>query len=72
METTYEKNAKVFKAFCDAKRLAILELLQDGEKCACVLIEKNRHHAVGTVLPHENSLRVRHCRQQTRGQVDTL
>ncbi|WP_138313170.1 metalloregulator ArsR/SmtB family transcription factor [Hungatella hathewayi] len=40
METTYEKNAKVFKAFCDAKRLAILELLQDGEKCACVLIEK--------------------------------
>lgn len=40
MEYCHEKNAKVFKAFCDAKRLAILELLQSGEKCACVLIEE--------------------------------
>lgn len=40
MENRHEKNAKVFKAFCDEKRLAILELLQGGEKCACVLIEK--------------------------------
>lgn len=38
MENTHEKNAKVFKAFCDEKRLAILELLRSGEKCACVLI----------------------------------
>jgi ArsR family transcriptional regulator len=38
LETIYEKNAKVFKAFCDEKRLRILELLQDGEKCTCVLI----------------------------------
>lgn len=40
METIYEKNAKVFKAFCDEKRLRILELLQGGEKCTCVLIEE--------------------------------
>lgn len=40
MENQHEKNAKVFKAFCDEKRLAILELLQSGEKCACILIEK--------------------------------
>ena len=40
METTHEKNAKIFKAFCDPKRLAILELLRDGEKCACVLQDK--------------------------------
>lgn len=39
MENTHEKNAKVFKALCDEKRLAILELLRSGEKCACVLIE---------------------------------
>lgn len=39
METIYEKNAKVFKAFCDERRLRILELLQGGEKCTCVLIE---------------------------------
>ena len=39
MELTPEKNAKVFKAFCDEKRLAILELLRSGEKCACVLLE---------------------------------
>lgn len=40
METIYEKNAKVFKAFCDERRLRILELLQGGEKCTCVLIEE--------------------------------
>lgn len=35
----YEKNAKVFKAFCDENRLMILELLQTGEKCACKLLD---------------------------------
>jgi len=33
-------NARVFKAFGDENRLTILELLQSGEKCACVLHEK--------------------------------
>lgn len=36
----HKKTAKIFKAFCDEQRLAILELLQDGEKCACELLEK--------------------------------
>jgi ArsR family transcriptional regulator len=36
----YEEHARVFKAFCDKKRLRILELLRGGEKCACVLIEQ--------------------------------
>lgn len=40
MENIHEEHAKVFKAFCDEKRLAILELLRSGEKCACVLIEE--------------------------------
>lgn len=39
MDTVYASDAKIFKAFCDEKRLRILELLRDGEKCACVLIE---------------------------------
>ena len=34
------ENALVFKAFCDENRLMILEMLQSGEKCACVLLEK--------------------------------
>lgn len=38
METAHQKNAKVFKALCDPNRLAILELLRSGEKCACVLL----------------------------------
>ena len=37
--TSHEKNARVFKAFCDPNRLRILELLQSGEKCACKLLE---------------------------------
>ena len=40
MENNYTENAKVFKAFCDENRLQILELLQNGEQCACVLLEK--------------------------------
>ena len=40
MITEHEKNAKVFKALCDPKRLAVLEQLRSGEKCACVLLEK--------------------------------
>ncbi len=39
MGTTYLNNARVFKAFCDEKRLMILEQLQSGEKCACELLE---------------------------------
>ena len=35
----YEEQANIFKAFCDGKRLRILELLRGGEKCACVLQE---------------------------------
>lgn len=39
MESNYQSQAKVFKALCDPKRLAILEQLRSGEKCACVLLE---------------------------------
>ena len=35
----YQEDAKIFKALCDPKRLAILEQLRSGEKCACVLQE---------------------------------
>lgn len=35
-----KKNAVVFKAFCDENRIRILLLLQEGEKCACELLEK--------------------------------
>lgn len=39
MATHYEDSAKVFKALCDANRLQILEILLDGEICACKLLE---------------------------------
>ncbi len=39
MESIYEQRAKIFKAFCDERRQKILELLQQGEQCACKLIE---------------------------------
>lgn len=40
MNNQHTDNAKVFKAFCDENRLQILELLQSGEKCACVLLDQ--------------------------------
>ena len=39
MKNNHTNNAKVFKAFCDENRLQILEQLQSGEKCACILLE---------------------------------
>lgn len=36
----YEDDAKVFKALCDPKRLAILEILKQNQQCACDLIEQ--------------------------------
>ncbi len=39
MDTIHREHAKIFKALCDPKRLAILEQLRSGEKCACVLQE---------------------------------
>ncbi len=38
--TVYEKRAKMFKALCDERRLRILDLLRNGEKCTCVLTEE--------------------------------
>ena len=40
MDNNHLYNARVFKAFCDESRLMVLEMLQSGEKCACVLLEK--------------------------------
>ena len=31
--------ARIFKALCDENRIAIIELLQTGEKCACEIGE---------------------------------
>ncbi len=40
MEARFQQQAKVFKALCDPKRLAILDLLKSGETCACVLMDR--------------------------------
>lgn len=40
MSSIYEERARVFKAFCEENRLRIIELLQEGDQCACVLIAK--------------------------------
>lgn len=33
------KTALIFKAFCDENRIRVLNILKDGEKCACRLLE---------------------------------
>jgi ArsR family transcriptional regulator len=39
MENNYAESARVFKALCDENRIAILEQLRAGERCACVLLK---------------------------------
>lgn len=40
MELDVKKTVTVFKAFCDENRIRILQLLLNGEKCACKLLEE--------------------------------
>lgn len=40
MVSDAQRSARIFKAFCDENRLAILGLLRQGEKCACKLQEE--------------------------------
>ena len=40
MELNPKQTAVIFKAFCDENRIKILQLLLDGEKCACKLLEE--------------------------------
>lgn len=40
MNNNYAAQAMIFKSFCDENRLKILEMLQDGEKCACKILEQ--------------------------------
>ena len=40
MVDKYNINANIFKAFCDENRLMILDILKEGESCACMLLEK--------------------------------
>lgn len=39
MASKHEQNAKIFKAFSDEKRLAIIEMLRNNELCACDIRE---------------------------------
>ena len=36
---TKNEYMRIFKAFTDDSRIRVLELLRDGEKCACILLE---------------------------------
>ncbi len=40
MSIEYIDNIRTFKALCDENRWKILEILQSGEKCACVLLNE--------------------------------
>jgi ArsR family transcriptional regulator len=39
METNYQDQVRVLKAFSDENRLKVLQMLREGEKCACKLLE---------------------------------
>lgn len=40
MDLDVKRTAVIFKAFCDENRIKILQLLLNGEKCACKLLEE--------------------------------
>lgn len=39
MKNKYNEMAKGFKVFSDPNRLMIVEMILDGEKCACTILE---------------------------------
>ena len=50
----YREDVKVIKALADENRLVVLEQLQSGEKCACVLLEEL--HITQSTLSHHMKL----------------
>ena len=40
MEINYGDYARIFKAFSDPKRLKIIDMLSNGELCACKILEE--------------------------------
>jgi len=36
----YRQEAVLFKAFCDESRLQIIDILREGEQCACNLLDR--------------------------------
>lgn len=55
MKRNHTEDAKVFKAFCDEQRLAIFEMLRQGERCACELLEQ-LHISQSTLSHHMKTL----------------
>ena len=51
MSLTHQQNARVFQAMADENRLRILELLRNGEKCACRL-QAEMHIGQSTLSHH--------------------
>ena len=40
MSNKYERQAEIFKALSNPVRLEVIDVLLDGEKCVCEIIEK--------------------------------
>ena len=40
MDINHKDIARTYKAFCDENRIRILDILRDGEHCACDLLDK--------------------------------
>ena len=40
MDNKFDKTATVFKALCDPNRLMIMEMLLNGELCACQILDE--------------------------------
>ena len=64
----YKKDASVFKAFCDENRLQILDMLKEGEICACKILEKLNI----VQSTHENTFRCQNSKRQKRWKMDSL
>ena len=66
MEKRFEETAGVFKALSDPNRLLIIEMLQNGELCACELLE-NLHISQSTLSHHMKTLceaEIVNCRRE--------
>lgn len=51
MDDQYEKMAKIFKSLSDPKRVQILDMLSEGELCACELLK--HFHISQPTLSHD-------------------
>ena len=70
MQIDYEKYARIFKVMSDPKRLKIIDMLSEGELCACKILEDV--HTANLITRYEADVRSGNRKGAQRRKMDAV